>query len=126
VTALCGAASVSSCGRKQTSALSEGAENSPVSTGAKPAELPLEQQTEQKLDPLTKDDVDLYLKIMRASADRVKNRPPADLAALEYAGVDAVWAPAVDEMYAAGFATRVVPDGVAKAGLEDAFRPHFL
>jgi len=81
--ALCAAASVSSCGRKQTSALSEGAENSPVSTGAKPAELPLEQQTEQKLDPLTKDDVDLYLKIMRASADRVKNRPPADLAALE-------------------------------------------
>jgi pantoate--beta-alanine ligase len=50
----------------------------------------------------------------------------ADIAALQNAGVDAVWAPAVDEMYAPGFATRVVPEGVAKAGLEDAFRPHFF
>jgi pantoate--beta-alanine ligase len=29
-------------------------------------------------------------------------------------------------MYPKGFATRIVPDGPAKAGLEDAFRPHFF
>jgi len=49
-----------------------------------------------------------------------------DIAALEKAGVHGVWAPATDEMYAPGFATRVVPEGAAKAGLEDAFRPHFF
>jgi pantoate--beta-alanine ligase len=50
----------------------------------------------------------------------------ADIAALQHAGVDAVWAPAPDGMYAPGFATRIVPEGAAKAGLEDAFRPHFF
>jgi pantoate--beta-alanine ligase len=29
-------------------------------------------------------------------------------------------------MYPQGFATRIVPDGPASAGLEDAFRPHFF
>ena len=29
-------------------------------------------------------------------------------------------------MYPAGFATRIVPEGPADAGLEDAFRPHFF
>ncbi len=29
-------------------------------------------------------------------------------------------------MYPAGFATRIVPEGPATAGLEDAFRPHFF
>jgi pantoate--beta-alanine ligase len=47
-----------------------------------------------------------------------------DLAAL--AGVDLVWAPAVAEMYPDGFATRIVPQGAASAGLEDKFRPHFF
>ncbi len=47
-----------------------------------------------------------------------------DLAAL--AGVDLVWAPAVEAMYPPDFATRIVPEGPAKAGLEDAFRPHFF
>ena len=50
----------------------------------------------------------------------------ADLAALRVAGVDLVWAPAVETMYPAGFATRIVPEGPAQAGLEDAFRPHFF
>ena len=40
-------------------------------------------QTEQKLDPLTTDDVELYLKVMRAAAERVKNPTPADKAAIE-------------------------------------------
>jgi pantoate--beta-alanine ligase len=40
--------------------------------------------------------------------------------------VDLVWAPTVKEMYPAGFATRVVPEGPASAGLEDRFRPHFF
>jgi pantoate--beta-alanine ligase len=50
----------------------------------------------------------------------------ADLAALAALQVDLVWAPADDVMYPPGFATRIVPEGPAKAGLEDAFRPHFF
>ena len=49
-----------------------------------------------------------------------------DLAALGAAGVDLVWAPGVEVMYPRGFATRIAPEGPAKAGLEDAFRPHFF
>ena len=37
-----------------------------------------------------------------------------------------VWAPAVETMYPQGFATQIVPQGPAKAGLEDTFRPHFF
>src|SRR5215470_4210182 len=43
-----------------------------------------------------------------------------DLAALAAAGVDLVWAPDVKVMYPDGFATRIAPEGPAKAGLEDA------
>jgi pantoate--beta-alanine ligase len=50
----------------------------------------------------------------------------ADTAGLANEGVDLIWAPSVDVMYPDGFATRVVPDGPAKVGLEDAFRPHFF
>lgn len=50
----------------------------------------------------------------------------ADLAALRNIGVDLVWAPAVETMYPPGFATRIVPQGPATVGLEDAFRPHFF
>ena len=39
---------------------------------------------------------------------------------------DLVWAPSVETMYPEGFATRIVPEGPATAGLEDAFRPHFF
>jgi hypothetical protein len=81
--ALAASAHLSGCGRNQTAPLSEGGENSPVSAGAKPAELPLDQQTEQKLTPLTRDDIDLYLKIMRAAAERVQNPTPVDKAALD-------------------------------------------
>ena len=49
-----------------------------------------------------------------------------DIAALDAANADLVWAPSVDTMYPAGFATRIVPGGPAMAGLEDAFRPHFF
>ena len=49
-----------------------------------------------------------------------------DLATLAAAGVDLVWAPDVKVMYPDGFATRLAPEGPAKAGLEDAFRPHFF
>ena len=69
------------CGQKQSAPLTEGAENLPP--GAKPSEPPLDQQIEQKLDPLTKNDVDLYLKVMRAAAERVKNPTSADQAALD-------------------------------------------
>jgi len=49
-----------------------------------------------------------------------------DVKALAGADVGLIWAPAVETMYAPGFATRIVPEGPAKAGLEDAFRPHFF
>ena len=45
---------------------------------------------------------------------------------LAAAGVGLIWAPSVEIMYAPGFATRIVPEGPAKVGLEDAFRPHFF
>jgi pantoate--beta-alanine ligase len=50
----------------------------------------------------------------------------ADLAALAREKVDFVWAPGVDVMYPQGFATSIIPEGPAKAGLEDVFRPHFF
>jgi pantoate--beta-alanine ligase len=53
-------------------------------------------------------------------------RLAADLAALRKLDADLVWAPSVETMYPEGAATRVVPEGPAVAGLEDAFRPHFF
>jgi pantoate--beta-alanine ligase len=50
----------------------------------------------------------------------------ADAKALTAAGVGLIWAPPVETMYTPGFATRIVPEGPAKVGLEDAFRPHFF
>src|ERR1019366_1052735 len=50
----------------------------------------------------------------------------ADLKALSAAKADLVWAPSAEVMYPAGFATRIEPQGAAKAGLEDKFRPHFF
>jgi pantoate--beta-alanine ligase len=50
----------------------------------------------------------------------------ADFAALTSLKTDIVWAPDVRTMYPQGFATRIVPQGPAMAGLEDAFRPHFF
>jgi pantoate--beta-alanine ligase len=49
-----------------------------------------------------------------------------DVAALANLAVDLVWAPTVAEMYRPGFATRIVPEGPAAAGLEDKFRPQFF
>jgi len=50
----------------------------------------------------------------------------ADIAALTAAKTDLIWAPGVATMYPDGFATRIVPEGAAVAGLEDAFRPQFF
>jgi pantoate--beta-alanine ligase len=50
----------------------------------------------------------------------------ADLARLAAEDVDIVWHPAVQAMYPEGFATRIVPEGPALAGLEDRYRPHFF
>jgi pantoate--beta-alanine ligase len=51
----------------------------------------------------------------------------ADIALLAEEKADLVWAPAnVAVMYPEGFATRIVPEGPATAGLEDAFRPDFF
>ncbi len=50
----------------------------------------------------------------------------ADCAKAAAAGADLVFAPGVEDMYPAGFATTISLDGPAKAGLEDRFRPtHF-
>ncbi len=80
---ICAAVSFAGCGRKETAPLSEGEENSTAAPGAKHAEASLDQQTEQKLDPLTLGDVELYLKVMRAAAERVKNPTASDKSALE-------------------------------------------
>jgi pantoate--beta-alanine ligase len=50
----------------------------------------------------------------------------ADIAALTAEKVEFVWAPTAAAMYPEGFATRIEPQGAAKAGLEDKFRPHFF
>lgn len=50
----------------------------------------------------------------------------ADLKKLAAEGVDLVWAPDPATMYPEGFSTRVAPEGPAKAGLEDKYRPHFF
>ena len=50
----------------------------------------------------------------------------ADMAKLAEAGVDLVWKPDVGTMYPPGFATRILTEGPAMAGLEDRFRPHFF
>jgi pantoate--beta-alanine ligase len=50
----------------------------------------------------------------------------ADLKTLGAAKTDLVWAPSPTVMYPDGFATRIEPQGAAKAGLEDKFRPHFF
>jgi pantoate--beta-alanine ligase len=50
----------------------------------------------------------------------------ADIARLTAENVDLVWNPDVKAMYPDGFATRILPEGPAVAGLEDRFRPHFF
>jgi pantoate--beta-alanine ligase len=49
-----------------------------------------------------------------------------DLEKLAVEAADLVWAPTAAVMYPQGFATRILPDGPAVAGLEDKFRPHFF
>jgi pantoate--beta-alanine ligase len=49
-----------------------------------------------------------------------------DLKALRTEKIDTVWAPAVEAMYPDGFSTRLAPEGPAKVGLEDKYRPHFF
>ncbi|MBR1197567.1 pantoate--beta-alanine ligase [Bradyrhizobium sp. AUGA SZCCT0240] len=50
----------------------------------------------------------------------------SDVARLAAEKVDLIWNPDVKAMYPEGFATRIVPEGPATAGLEDRFRPHFF
>jgi pantoate--beta-alanine ligase len=50
----------------------------------------------------------------------------ADIARLKAEEVDLVWHPHVKTMYPEGFATRILTEGPATAGLEDRFRPHFF
>ncbi|MHB8270510.1 pantoate--beta-alanine ligase [Bradyrhizobium sp.] len=50
----------------------------------------------------------------------------ADVARLAAEKVDLIWNPDVRTMYPAGFATKILTEGPATAGLEDRFRPHFF
>jgi pantoate--beta-alanine ligase len=50
----------------------------------------------------------------------------ADVAKLAAEGVDLIWNPEVKTMYPDGFATKILTEGPATAGLEDRFRPHFF
>jgi pantoate--beta-alanine ligase len=50
----------------------------------------------------------------------------ADVAKLAAERVELIWHPDVQTMYPERFATRIVPEGPATAGLEDRFRPHFF
>ncbi len=50
----------------------------------------------------------------------------ADIAKLAAERVDLIWNPDVKTMYPAGFATRILTEGPATAGLEDRFRPQFF
>src|SRR5437762_1816469 len=50
----------------------------------------------------------------------------ADVARLAAEDVDLIWNPDVKTMYPNGFATRILTEGPATAGLEDRFRPHFF
>lgn len=50
----------------------------------------------------------------------------ADVAKLAAEDVDVIWNPDVKTMYPDGFATRILTEGPAIAGLEDRFRPHFF
>jgi pantoate--beta-alanine ligase len=50
----------------------------------------------------------------------------ADVKALSDVRADLVWAPGGADMYPDGFAVKVVPEGPATVGLEDATRPHFF
>ena len=50
----------------------------------------------------------------------------ADVARLASEDVDLIWNPDVKTMYPEGFATRILTEGPANAGLEDRFRPHFF
>ncbi len=79
----CAAALFSGCSRRDAAPVSGGTKNSSAADAAPLAAPPLDQQIEQKLDPLTADDVEIYLKVMRAAADRVKHLTPADQATLD-------------------------------------------
>ena len=50
----------------------------------------------------------------------------ADVAKLAAEDVDLIWNPDVKIMYPDGFATKILTEGPATAGLEDRFRPHFF
>lgn len=49
-----------------------------------------------------------------------------DAARLAAENVDLIWHPDVKTMYPSGFATKILTEGPATAGLEDRFRPHFF
>ncbi len=74
--------------------------------------------------------VSIFVNPAQFAADEDLARYPQtftqDCEMLEQQHVDVVYAPDAGEMYPEGFATAVDPAGPAKAGLEDAFRPHFF
>ncbi len=58
--------------------------------------------------------------------DKYPRTLDSDAEALAGENVDIIYAPGREEMYAADFSTRVLPDGGPAAGLESDARPHFF
>jgi len=85
IAALCAAPWLIACGRPQTAPLSEGRETRQGTGGQASAEASFEVQTEQKLEPLTPQDITLYLGVMRAAVERVAHPAPGDRDTLQAA-----------------------------------------
>src|SRR5690606_29743216 len=58
--------------------------------------------------------------------DRYPRTLESDASMLEKEGVDAIYAPSINEMYPEGVAQDVVPNGAPADGLESEARPHFF
>jgi pantoate--beta-alanine ligase len=85
---------------------------------------------EKALEVASKTVVSIFVNPKQFAANEDLSRYPrdedGDTAMLMEAGAHLVYAPDADAMYGERFASRVIVEGPAKAGLEDKFRPQFF